>query len=249
MRKRGELVVAKDAEALARALAERFVAAAQEAHERHGRFDVALAGGSTPKAAYELLAASPLRDRIDWHAVRFFFGDERCVPPDDDASNFKMATAALGSVLTDSGAAIFRMRGEDEPQAAARAYADVLHEELGSDPAFDLVLLGMGPDGHTASLFPGTDPRTDDSALVRAPFVRHLNAYRLTMTPSALCGGRSIIVAVSGTAKADILATVVEGATDLIRYPIQVLQCCSEQLTWFVDRAAAAQLSSPLSLG
>ncbi len=244
MRKRGDLVVARDAEALARVLAERFIAAAQEAHERHGRFDVALAGGSTPKAAYELLAVPPLRDRVDWHAVRFFFGDERCVPPDDDASNDKMATEAFGSVMTDSGAAVFRMHGEDEPQAAARAYAEVLREELGSEPKFDLVLLGMGPDGHTASLFPGDDPRTDDSMLVRAPYVSRLGAYRLTLTPRALCGGSGIIVAISGAAKADILATIIEGPTDQERYPVEVLRSCSGQLTWLVDQAAAAKLPS-----
>ncbi len=243
IRKRGELVVAKDAEALARALAERIVAAAQEAHERHGRFDVALAGGSTPKAAYELLAASPLRDRVDWRAVRFFFGDERCVPPGDDASNFKMAKGTLGGVMTDSGADVFRMRGEDEPQAAARAYADVLREELGSDPAFDLVLLGMGLDGHTASLFPGADPRADDAALVRAPFVTHLNAYRLTLTPRALCGGRSVIVAIAGSAKADTLRAVIQAdPEDLERYPIEVLKSCPGRLTWLIDRSAAAKL-------
>ncbi len=243
MRKRGDLVVVDDADALARALAERFVTAAQEAHTRHGRFDIALSGGSTPKAAYELLAAPPLRDQLEWRKVRFFFGDERCVPPEDNASNYKMAREAFGSVMTASGAAVFRMHGEDEPQAAARSYADVLRKELGSDPAFDLVLLGMGPDGHTASLFPGSDPRTDDSALVRAPFAKHLNTYRLTLSPRALCGGRSIIVAISGTAKADTLRAVIQAdPEDLERYPIEVLNSCPGRLTWLIDRAAAAKL-------
>ncbi|MBC5799307.1 MAG: 6-phosphogluconolactonase [Candidatus Eremiobacteraeota bacterium] len=238
------MVVVDDAGSLARALAERFVAAAHEACERHGRFDVVLAGGSTPKAAYELLAASHFREQVDWRAVRFFFGDERCVPPDDDASNYKMAKAALGAAMAGAGA-VFRMHGEEEPQSAALAYAKVLRKEAGDEPVFDLVLLGMGPDGHTASLFPGSDPRTDDAALVRAPFVAHLNAYRLTLTPRALCGGRAIVVALSGSEKAQTLREVLTAdAPEYLRYPIEVLQSGAAQLTWLVDRSASAALSA-----
>ncbi len=244
MRDRDDLIVVEDAAALARALAERFVAAAHEALERHGRFDVVLAGGSTPKAAYQLLGAPPFREQVDWRRVRFFFGDERCVPPDDDQSNYKMAKAAFGGAM-EAGGAVFRMRGEDEPQSAARAYAELLREEVGAEPTFDLVLLGMGPDGHTASLFPGSDPRTDDAALVRAPFVAHLDAYRLTMTPRALCGGRAIIVALSGAEKAPTLQAVLAANTrDYLRYPIEILQSCTGQLTWLVDGSASAELST-----
>ena len=236
------LTIVRDDRALARAVAERFASAGREAIVRHGRFDIALAGGSTPKAAYTLLASS-FGDALDWARVRFFFGDERCVPPDDDESNYKMAKTTMLDALAIAGVNVFRMRGEDDPPSAARAYADILRRELGPAPAFDLVLLGMGPDGHTASLFPGTDPTIDDAALVRAPFVEKFGTYRITLTPRVLNAARAVDVATAGPAKAAALAAVLQGPREPVRYPIQILAPDPGSLTWLVDEAAAKDLT------
>lgn len=236
--------VVADESALAEAVAEFVVERAGAAIAERGRFDLALAGGSTPKAAYALLAAPPLRSRVAWELVRFFFGDERCVPPTDDQSNYKMANDALLAPLGIAESAVFRMRGEDEPHAAASAYADILRRELsaGGTPAFDAIMLGMGPDGHTASLFPGHDPFEDDGALVRAPYVEKFAAHRITLTPQVLNAARCVAIATSGTQKAAALAAVLEGPRDPGKYPISVVAPVDGRLTWFVDRAAAAQL-------
>lgn len=239
---RGELVVVPDAAALAQALAERFVATAQAATARHGRFDVALAGGSTPKAAYELLGTAPLRERVEWNRVRFFFSDERCVPPDDNDSNYKMARTSFGPVFCDYGAAVFRMRGEDDPQFAAHAYAGILREALGLQPIFDLIMLGLGADGHTASLFPGSDPFTDDALLVRAPFVEKFASYRLTLTPYVLNAAHATVVAVSGASKAPAVHAVLTARRQPAIYPAQVLGPRAGLLLWLADQQAASLL-------
>lgn len=239
---RPDLVVVKDDQALARAVAERFVITGRNAIVRRGLFDVALAGGSTPKATYALIARA-YRDAVDWTRTRFFFGDERCVPPDDDESNYKMAKTTLFDPLHIGDACVFRMRGEDEAGGAARAYAGILRGELGPELAFDLVMLGMGPDGHTASLFPGTDPTLDEAALVRAPFVEKLGTHRITLTPRVLNAARAIAVATAGDSKADALHAVFDGPRDPTRYPIAILAPQRGTLTWLVDEAAAAKLS------
>jgi 6-phosphogluconolactonase len=238
----GDLVVLADEAALAAAVAERFVAAARFALERRGRFDVALSGGSTPKAVYALLAAPPAATALDWSAVRFFFGDERCVPPADPESNYKTALDGLLAPLRIDAAHVFRMHGEDDPATAARDYAGVLRAELGAAPVFDLVMLGMGPDGHTASLFPGTDPLTGDDELVRAPYVEKFSSYRITLTPRAINAAREVAIAAGGAAKAEALRDVREGPYEPVRLPIQIVAPARGSLTWFVDAAAASKL-------
>jgi len=237
------LIIVADEAALAQAVAEHVVSTAARAIAARGTFALALAGGTTPKAAYALLAVEPLRSAVDWPQVRFFFGDERCVPPDDEQSNYKSANDGLFSPLGIAATQIFRMRGEDEPAAAARAYAALLREELGELPAFDSVMLGMGPDGHTASLFPGSDPTEDDTALVRAPFVAKFQTYRVTLTPSVLNAARDVAFATSGSAKAEALRAVLEGPNEPTRYPAQIVIPREGVLTWYVDAAAAALLT------
>lgn len=238
--------IVDDEVALALELARLVVGEARHAIAARGTFALALAGGSTPKAAYALLARDHADD-VDWSRVRFFFGDERCVAPDDDESNYHTARATLLDPLGIVGSRVFRMRGEDEPRAAARAYADVLRRELPTTadgaPQLDLVLLGMGPDGHTASLFPGTDPLVDDAALVRAPYVEKFAAYRITLTPRVLNAARVVAVATAGDAKAAALHAVFDDPSNPTTYPIAILAPHCGDLRWLVDRAAATKLA------
>lgn len=248
MNGRNGLIVVDDEAALARAVAERVVSSGAAAIAERNLFRLALAGGSTPKAAYALLASAAFRARLDWRRVRFFFGDERCVPPADDASNYRMAKETLFDGLSVARSSVFRMHGEDEPQRAAAHYAGVLLRELPLDngaPTLDLIMLGMGPDGHTASLFPGTDPFAGDELLVKAVFVEKLAAHRITLTPRAIGAAREILVATAGAAKAPALAAVLDGPRDPVRFPSQCLASAGGRLRWLVDRAAAARLSSP----
>jgi len=240
-RERGELVVLESVPAVAQRVADHFARVCDEAVAARGRFNVALSGGSSPRAVYELLSESPF-DPLAWDDVHFFFGDERCVPPDDDQSNFKMARATLLEPRRIAAHRIFRMMGEDDPATAARSYAETLRRELGSVPVLDLILLGMGPDGHTASLFPGTDPRTGEEALVRAPYVPKLSAFRITLTPLAINAARDVAIEICGAEKAAVLERVLEGPFEPVNYPIQAVAPASGKLTWFLDRAAAAKL-------
>ncbi len=241
-----EIVVLEDEAAVARELAERFVTAARETLAERPSFAVALTGGSTPGPAYRMLAAAPYRERVEWSRVRFFFGDERCVPPNDPDSNYRLAHDTMLGPLEIPPEHIFRLHGEDDPSEAAAAYARTLREQLGEPLAFDLLLLGMGPDGHTASLFPGYQLYKENAALVRptiAPSYMKV-AHRLTLTPHVLNAARRVVLATAGAGKAEILAQVLEGPYDPTRYPVQIVRPEHGAMTWIVDRAAAERLSS-----
>jgi 6-phosphogluconolactonase len=227
---------------VAKALADFFIRHATNAIQARERFVVVLAGGNTPKATYALFTQPPYCDAIDWDAVEFFFGDERCVPPDNVESNYKMAHDTFLGPMRIAGEQIHRMRGEDDPQQAALAYRRDLAETLGDEPSFDLVMLGMGPDGHTASLFPGEDPVTEDEERVRAIYAVSKNQWRLTLTPSVLNETRALAFAVTGADKAPALAAVREGPRDPLRYPAQII-CPPNESTfvWLVDNAAAGK--------
>jgi 6-phosphogluconolactonase len=228
--------VLADAAALAAAAAGHFLTLAAPAIEARGRFDVALAGGSTPKAMNAILAAQP--QAIDWTRVRFFFGDERCVPPDHPDSNYRMTHETLFGPLGIADAQIFRMHGEDEPHAAADAYDGVLARELGAAPVFDAIFLGMGPDGHTASLFPGTIAGIDQTRRVVANFVPKFDAFRLTITPPVINAARHVTITAGGAEKAASLAAVLAGPREPDTYPSQLVAPASGELTWLVDAAA-----------
>jgi 6-phosphogluconolactonase len=217
--------------------------AARDAKAKRGSFAVALAGGSTPKAMFALLAAEPLRSQVDWASVRFFFGDERCVPPDHPDSNYGMAKKTLFDPLSIPAPNIYRMRGEAPPEEAALEYQGILLKELGETPVLDLVFLGMGPEGHTASLFPGVFSQFDPQRWVVTTFIEKLSANRITLTPRAINSASAIILVTGGEAKAAALAEVLAGARNPDLYPAQILNPQHGSLTWLVDRAATKGLS------
>lgn len=239
-----DVVIVEDPREVARTLAESFCVAANNAITARGRFNLALAGGATPKATYSLLAEPPYRSLIAWGSVRFFFGDERCVPPDHPDSNYRTARETLFAPLEIADAKIFRMHGEEDPATAAAAYAQTLTRELGALPVLDLTLLGIGADGHTASLFPGTPPEDGSQTLVRATVAPENlpTRNRLTLTPYAINAARKIIIVAEGAAKAGVIAEVWNGAYDPTKYPVQSIRPVHGRITWLLDQAAAATL-------
>ncbi len=231
--------VFRTAELLAQGLADAFVACARDAVAAHESFTVALAGGNTPRAAYALLASEPYRSRVAWQDVHVYFGDERCVPPDDPASNYRMANETFLRAVPIPASQIHRMHGEMPPQQAALEYARLLRDTLGEAPHLDLVMLGLGADAHTASLFPGCDPMTDDDALCRAVYSESAKMWRVTVTPKVLNGAREVLFGVSGADKASALKAVRDRAYDPLRYPAQVVKPHGGRILWYVDAAAA----------
>jgi 6-phosphogluconolactonase len=242
MSERGHLQVCADAGDLAQSLADLIATSANSAVAGRGAFHIALSGGNTPKAAYELLAGNVLRAAIPWEQVFIYFGDERCVPPDDDRSNYRMAAHAFLDQVPIPPGNVHRIRGEIDPGMAANEYASTLRADFGSAPQLDLVLLGLGEDGHTASLFPGSNPDIDDGALVRAVYAKPQDMWRITLTPAVINASRRVVFAVDGAAKAAILAAVYEGPRDPVLYPAQIVSPASGELKWLVDEAAASML-------
>lgn len=242
MNERGELHVYRNASAVAGALAEMFLIVGNAAFADHGRFIVTLAGGTTPRAAYKLLAAPENAQALSWSDVFVYFGDERCVPPDDELSNFRMASQTFLSHVAIPSANIHRMRGEIDPAEAAREYAKELADDLGPNPRFDLVLLGMGADGHTASLFPGSDPTTDSAALARAIYAPSAGTWRITLTPTIFNAAHTVVFATEGYEKANALAAVREGPYLPTTYPAQIIAPTNGRVLWLVDAAAASSL-------
>lgn len=237
---------------LARAAAEEFTRRADAAVRARSRFSVALSGGSTPRHLYRLLAdpAQPFHDRIDWSATHVFWGDERHVPPDHPDSNYRMAREALLDLVPVPADNIHRMRGEESDAAhAARLYEAELRgffSESADQPRFDLVLLGLGADAHTASLFPGSEAVRERERWVVAPWVEKLASWRITLTPAVFDRAAAVIFLVQGEDKAGALRAVLEGGPegerDPDRYPAQVVRPKSGELLWLVDDAAANRL-------
>jgi 6-phosphogluconolactonase len=238
---------------LARAAAEEVVRLAGEAVAARGRFTFVLSGGSTPRSLFTLLADphESFRDRITWNAVHVFWGDERCVPPDHPDSNYRMAREALLDHVPIPAANVHRIAAENPDAAAAAALYDA---ELGTFfsladgenrglPRFDLILLGLGPDGHTASLFPGNAAVHETERRVIAPFVEKLNTHRITLTAPVLNHAAVVIFLVSGAEKVAALAAVIEGARQVDLYPAQIIQPDDGALMWLVDNAAAQGLT------
>ena len=239
------LLVYETPEELAEAAARDFASRAREAINERGRFAVALAGGSTPKAAYEVLARD-YAGALDWSKVHVFFGDERTVPPDHEDSNYRMAYEALLSRV--QVGSVHRMRGELPPEEAAAANEEELREFFGPDdvPRFDLILCGLGEDGHTLSLFPETAALDVTDRWVVANPVLKLETTRLTLTIPVLNASRAVTFLVAGEGKADALKEILEGDADPRVYPAKLVNPESGDLTWIVDRAAARLLKPPL---
>lgn len=205
-------------------------------------FALFLSGGSTPKALYELLASDEFKGRIDWRAVELYFGDERCVPPESELSNYRMARESLIDRVPIPPDNVYRMKGEIDPETAATEYGRLLKEKF-IDDGPDLVLLGMGEDGHTASLFPGTAALDETRHRCVANHVPHDyipagTNWRITLTYPFLNTARHVLILVTGKSKAARVAEVLEGEIDPKRLPIQGISPQGE-LTWLLDSAAA----------
>ena len=241
-----DVVVLPDLDAVSREAAERFVALANDAVRRTNRFTVALAGGSTPERLYRLLASDAYRDAVPWASVYVFFGDERCVPPDDPESNYRMARQSLLDHVPVLSEQVFRMEGERDPQSAAMKYDAVVGDVFGLTPGrvpqFDLILLGMGPDGHTASLFPHTDALQVVERLVAANFVPKFDSWRLTLTYPVLDAAMQVLFLVGGAEKADAVQHVIEGPFEPVEYPAQGVSTPDGTVTFLLDTAAASKL-------
>lgn len=238
-----DIVLCRDLVELSRQTAEQFSQLAHECVEASGRITVAFSGGSTPKHLYSLLASADYQNRIPWNNVELFWGDERCVPPDHPESNFRMAQEALLSRIQISAENIHRMRGEGQPQSAAAEYEKELQRFFGLNsgglPRFDLILLGIGEDGHTASLFPDSDALNDTEHLVLAPFVEKLNSYRLTLSLPVLINAANVWFLVAGPSKADAVQQAFSSSSDL---PAAKVQPVNGKLTWFITRDAAPRI-------
>ena len=233
------------AEEVAQAAARQFVELATHAATNQGRFAVALAGGNTPRCMYELLAGDQFLTRVDWAAVHLFFGDERCVPRDHPDSNYRMVFEALISRVNIPASNVHPLNGEGEPVTNANLYETELREiffEAGA-PAFDLVLLGLGEDGHTASLFPHTQALAVTDKWVVANWVEKLASYRITLTPPAINGAAEVIFLVAGANKAAAVKAVLEGPLQPENMPAQLVRPEAGILTWLLDSPAASKLS------
>ncbi len=243
-----------DVASLVDAAAGRFIEVAHKAIEVYGSFAVVLAGGSTPRALYRRLSGAPYNNQVDWNRVYLFWGDERSVPPDHPDSNYRMVRDTLLEGGLVPPANVYRIRGDMEPQQAAINYEQRLRNLFDGQPArqqqhgettlirFDLVLLGMGSDGHTASLFPGTTALRETQHMVAAHYVEKLGAWRITLTAPAINAAHNVLFFVSGDNKATTLQQVLQGAYQPDVLPAQFIRPEDGTLMWMVDAAAAAYL-------
>lgn len=237
--------VVPDQKQMVEEAARRIVAAAQRCEQAGDLFSLFLSGGSTPKALYSLLASEDWRGQIDWRNVELYFGDERCVPPDSPVSNYRMANEAMISKLPIPASQVYRMKGEVDPEQAAKEYGMILKEHF-SDEGCDVMLLGMGGDGHTASLFPGTTglKEADHRCVANRipdgyPGIPAGTNWRITTTFPFINRSKEILILCGGADKKVVLREVLEGPRDPDRLPIQRVEPTTGTLTWLLDSAAA----------
>jgi 6-phosphogluconolactonase len=238
-----ELHVLKTAEEVLRELANFFVAKASQAVEARGRFSVALSGGSSPKKLYELLASPAYREQVAWEQVYFFFGDERNVPQTSPDSNYLMAKKALFDPLGIRPAQVFDIDTQLAPPEAAAQYGVDIEEFFGERKArFDLVLLGLGDNAHTASLFPHTPVLHDKAVGVKEVWLPEQQVFRITLTAPLINQARAIAFLVYGADKALAVHQILELDRDIDNYPAQLIEPTSGEVDWFLDEAAAKEL-------
>ncbi len=236
---------------VAAAAAQLFLDSAQHAVTTRGLARIAISGGSTPKRMFQLLAdpAQPFRNALDWSKLQLFWVDERCVPPTDPDSNYRMTDEALLSKVPLPPENIFRMEGELDPEEAASRYESTLRNSMklegAESPAFDLLLLGMGDDGHTASLFPHTAALHELGRLSVANHVVQKETWRITLTWPVINQAREVAFLIEGAAKTDVLAEVLTGPYDPERLPSQFIRPSNGKLRFLLDDAAAAKLPPP----
>jgi 6-phosphogluconolactonase len=242
-------------EAMFHAAAEQVCRVGEMSLTTTGRFSLVLSGGSTPRRLYELLAQAPYRTQLEWSRVEFFWGDERAVPPDHPDSNFRMAREAMLDPLGIDTAHVHRIMAEKtDLDEVARDYEQEIERVLGRvagvgrrPPHFNLFLLGMGDDGHTASLFPGTRALSETERWVVAHDVKKLSTRRVTMTPPLINAAHFILFLASGASKADMLAQVIQGKRDPERLPAQLIHPLMGEVMWFIDRDASTGLIRQVS--
>ena len=241
----GSVIIQPGRREFAVAAAGMVAAASMISIEQRGSFNVALAGGSTPRPVYELLAED---SEIDWQRSRIFWSDERCVPPEHNESNYRQLRETLLDRLQQGPGLVARMPGEIPAEQAARDYESTIREFVPADgtgiPRFDLILLGMGDDGHTASLFPGSQALNETERLVAADFVAQIDSHRLTFTFPLINAGRHVLILVSGASKASTLKSALLGPHQPNVHPVQGVQPTEGQFRWLVDADAAQCIQS-----
>lgn len=237
-----DVLVCRNARSAAQEVAERFTSAALSSVAAQGIFHVAIPGGSSSRAAFELLASEPYASLIPWDRTMVFFTDERCVPPDHKDSNYRLANDLLLSRVPIPPSNVYRFPGELPPIEAAAEYEQVLGQKMGERPRFDLVVLGMGEDTHTASLFPNSPALDETQKLAAANFVAKLEAHRLTLTIPVIRGARRVLVLALGSAKAHAVKEVLQGEANERLHPVQSVAPIDGRLLWVVDQEAAAEL-------
>jgi 6-phosphogluconolactonase len=235
--------VFEDNGSLSHAAAELFVELGKSAVASQGWFPVALSGGSTPRQFYALLGSSPYRNSVDWHRVHVFWADERCVPQYHPESNFKLVYDALLSTISIPEDNIHRIKGEVGPEKAAREYEQEIIKLFGPhNPIFDLIVLGVGKDGHTASIFPGSEAIHETIRIAIPVFLDKANVGRVTLTLPVINLAAHVLMLASGKAKSEVVREVLAGE-NLNQYPAGLVNPKNKRLTWLIDQEAAASLN------
>lgn len=229
-----------------RGVADYFVAVANKVTATHDKFSVALSGGSSPKKLYELLASDEYNEKVDWQKIYFFFGDERNVPHTHPDSNCLMVKKALFDPLNIPETQIFEVETSLEPKEAAEHYTKLIEVFFaGREPKFDLVLLGLGDNSHTASLFPHTPVLHDDSVSVKEVFLHEQQVYRITFTAPLINLANNIAFLVYGEGKAEAVHHILEDEQNIDEYPAQLIKPVNGEVQWFLDEAAASKIKKP----
>jgi 6-phosphogluconolactonase len=241
----GRLDIQPTADELIRVSAERIASLLSESVQSRGMAMFALSGGSTPQSVYSILGSEPLRSGIPWPSVHLFWGDERCVPPGHPQSNYRMVNETLLQHVDIPSGNVHRLKGELDPAMAAKQYEEEIRQtfQVNEDkvPRFDVILLGLGEDGHTASLFPNTPALKEQQKLVTEVYIEKLKTHRITLTFPVINNAYHVLFLVSGKGKAGILSEVLQGNS--VSYPAQHVRPVAGELQWLVDQDAASRLA------